>query len=137
MEALQKEQLYCNARKSEFFKYELKFLGHRISVQGIEPDNSKVAHILDWAVSKTAGDIHAFLGLVRYLACFLQNLAEFTSVLTPLMGVKNTVVIKWTDEHQIAFDAIKKLVVSADCLTVIDHLNPGENKIFVTTDASN
>ncbi len=27
-------------------------------------------------------------------------------------------------------------MVSADCLTVIDHLNPGENKIFVTTDAS-
>ncbi len=26
MEALRKERLYCNARKSEFFKYELKFL---------------------------------------------------------------------------------------------------------------
>ncbi len=52
MEALRKEHLYCNARKSEFFKYGLKFLGHRISLRGIEPDNSKVARILDWAVQE-------------------------------------------------------------------------------------
>ncbi len=112
MEALRKERLYCNARKSEFFKYELKFLGHRISLRGIEPDNSKVARILDWAVPRTAGEVRAFLGLVRYLASFLQNLAEFTSILTPLTGAKNAVAIKWTEDHQTAFDAIKKLVVS-------------------------
>lgn len=35
-----------------------------------------------------------------------------------------------------AFEAIKKLVVSRECLTVIDHEKPGDNKIFVTTDAS-
>ena len=28
------------------------------------------------------------------------------------------------------------MVVGRDCLTIIDHLNPGSNKIFVTTDAS-
>ncbi len=136
MDALHKECLYCNVKKSEFFKYELKFLGHKISVCGIEPDNSKVARILHWAVPKTAGDAHAFLGLVCYLASFLQNLAKFTSVLTPLTDVKSSVVISWTEEHQSTFDSIKRLVVAADCLTVIDHLNPGENKIFVTTDAS-
>jgi len=42
----------------------------------------------------------------------------------------------WTNEHQHAFEAIKALVVSADCLTVIDHENPRDNKIFVTCDAS-
>lgn len=35
-----------------------------------------------------------------------------------------------------AFNAIKNLVISADCPTVIDHTNPGINKIFVTCDAS-
>lgn len=99
IDALRKECLYCNVKKSEFFKYELKFLGHKISVHGIEPDNSKVAWILDWAVPKTAGDVCAFLGLVHYLASFLQNLAKFTSVLTTLTGIKSSVVISWTDEH--------------------------------------
>jgi RNase H-like domain found in reverse transcriptase len=38
--------------------------------------------------------------------------------------------------HQTAFEAIKALVVSADCLTTIDHENLGDNKIFMTCDAS-
>jgi RNase H-like domain found in reverse transcriptase len=42
----------------------------------------------------------------------------------------------WTSSHQTAFEAIKALVVSADCLTMINHENPGENKIFVTCDSS-
>jgi hypothetical protein len=42
----------------------------------------------------------------------------------------------WTPDHQFVFDNIKKLVVSRECLTVIDHINPGSNKIFVTCDAS-
>ena len=43
---------------------------------------------------------------------------------------------KWSAAHQAAFNAIKGLVVSWECLMVIDHSNPGDNKIFVTTDAS-
>jgi hypothetical protein len=39
--------------------------------------------------------------------------------------------------HQTAFDAIKALVVSHECLTVINHTAAGNNKIFVTCDASN
>jgi hypothetical protein len=42
----------------------------------------------------------------------------------------------WTPEHQLAFTAIKSLVVSADCLTTINHDNPGDNKIYPTCDAS-
>jgi hypothetical protein len=45
-----------------------------------------------------------------------------------LHGYKNT--------HQWAFDAIKGLVLSRDCLTSINHHNPGKNKIFITCDAS-
>lgn len=36
----------------------------------------------------------------------------------------------------LAFEAIKKLVVSRECLTVIDHDDTSGNLIFVTTDAS-
>ena len=35
-----------------------------------------------------------------------------------------------------AFEGIKQLVVGQDCLTTIDHLDLGDNKIFVTCDAS-
>jgi hypothetical protein len=41
-----------------------------------------------------------------------------------------------TLESKTAFERIKEIVVSRECLTVIDHINPGNNKIFLTCDAS-
>ncbi len=38
--------------------------------------------------------------------------------------------------HEAAFEAVKQLIVSHDCLTVIDHMNMGTNRIFISTDAS-
>jgi hypothetical protein len=43
---------------------------------------------------------------------------------------------EWTGKHERAFTTIKNLVISLQCLTTIDHDNPGENKIFITCDAS-
>jgi hypothetical protein len=38
-------------------------------------------------------------------------------------------------EHQTAFDHIKRLVLGADCLTIIDYKDKASN-IYVTTDTS-
>jgi hypothetical protein len=42
----------------------------------------------------------------------------------------------WSSNHQAEFDAIKVLVVSHECLTIIDHQNLGENRVFVMCDTS-
>ena len=42
----------------------------------------------------------------------------------------------WNDAHQMAFEAIKALVVSCKCLTTINHGNLRQNQVFVTCDAS-
>ncbi|KAI5890850.1 uncharacterized protein SCHCODRAFT_02468524, partial [Schizophyllum commune H4-8] len=68
---------------------------------------------------------------------YLPNLAEYTRVLDPLTGKEfNKSFAEWTDEHQYAFEKIRALVASAECLTVIDYEDVGDNKVFVTTDAS-
>ena len=137
LEALQKAELYCSTKKSMLFTTEIDFLGHHISAQGIEADTSKVACILRWPKPRSAKHVWQFLGLVRYIAAFLPTLAEHTAILTPLTQKEcNANFPAWTTEHQLAFDAIKQLVVSRDCLTTIDHETPGENKIFITCDAS-
>lgn len=41
----------------------------------------------------------------------------------------------WTDQHQLTFDEIKK-VISCECLTTINYDLMLGHKIFVTTDAS-
>ena len=57
MEALRLAKLYVNMKKTHLFCYEIKFLGHTISQQGIEADGSKVNKILDWPVPKNANDV--------------------------------------------------------------------------------
>jgi hypothetical protein len=137
MDCLRKHGLRLNGKKSEFFCIEVDFLGHHISGQGIEANSSKVDKILNWPVPKSASDMWAFLGLVRYISVFLPKLAEFTAALTPLtMKDMERSFLKWSATHQGAFNAIKDLVVGWECLMVIDHANLGDNKIFVTTDAS-
>jgi hypothetical protein len=121
-----------------FFLLELDFLGHHISACGIEVNSSKVDHILQWPTPKSTTEVRSFLGLVRYVSIFLPKLAKYTLVLTPLTTKEaHQEFPQWTQEHQIAFDQIKALVVSQECLPVIDHENPGKNRIFVTCDASN
>jgi hypothetical protein len=122
---------------THLFCWEIDFLGHHISTRGIEAHDKKVSRILDWPILQSASDVRAFLGLVRYIANFLPKLADHTAVLT-LLTEKHCDCLfpSWTDTHQLAFEQIKQLVVSRECLTVIDHDALDANSIFVTTDAS-
>ena len=75
------------------------------------------------------------MGIVHYIAAYLPQLAEHTSVLTPLTKKEfDKAFPAWTEHHQVAFDAIKQIVIGQECLTSIDH-DSGKN-IYVTTDAS-
>ena len=137
LEALRTANLYLNPKKCWFYQTELDFLGHHISTRGIEANDLKANKIVNWPIPKSATEVCLFLGLVRYILMYLLKLAEFTCVLMPL----TTKVVKakfpmWTDVHQQAFENIKLLVASRECLTVIDHVTPNGNKTFVTCDAS-
>jgi len=129
--------LYCSMKKSNLFCSEIDFLGHHISACGIEADSSKVQQIMNWPHPCNAKEVRHFLGLVRYISVFLLQLAEPTSVLSPLTHKEcNTDFPLWTPDHQVTFEAIKGLVLSCDCLTTIDHVSPGNNRIFVICDAT-
>ena len=137
LEALRAAKLYCNPKKCQFFLLELEFLGHHISARGIEASSSKIDKVLNWPVPQNSTEVRSFLGLVRYISWYLPKLADYTVILTPLTtkeARKDFPV--WSGEHQVAFEAIKALVVSRECLTVIDHGNMKDNKVYVTCDTS-
>jgi hypothetical protein len=137
MRALRDAKLHVNRKKTKLFCDEVDFLGHHISRRGVEADGSKVERILDWPTPKSAKEVRQFLGLVRYLNAFLPKLAIQSEVLNRLTWKEcDKKFPEWTQKYQDAFDAIKAIVVSRECLTIIDHSKMPENKIFVTTDAS-
>ena len=84
LQALCNTHLYVNPEKMHLFCLEIDFLGHHISMCGIEVDAKKADHIVTWPQPKTATDVCAFLGLVRYLSAFLPSLTEHTGILTEL-----------------------------------------------------
>jgi hypothetical protein len=136
MQALVDAKLYCNPNKTNLFKYDIKFLGHKVSQSGIEADDKKVDKILDWPAPESVHDVRRFLGLVRYLNAFLPRLALQSQVLNELTLKRyERNFPAWTERYQTAFQAIKDIVVSRECLTVIDHSDTSK-RIFVTTDAS-
>jgi hypothetical protein len=137
MNALRKASLHVNRKKTKLFCEEIDFLGHHISQRGVEADNGKVAKILEWPGPKCAKDVRQFLGLVRYLNAFLPKLAMQSDILNRLTWKDcNERFPEWTQKYQDAFEAIKRIVVSRECLTIIDHTKTPGMKIFVTTDAS-
>ena len=137
LEALRAAKLFCSLKKTQLFCTEVLFLGHKVSAQGIEANPDKISCILDWPVPRSAKEMCSFLGLVRYIADHIPNLAEYTRILNALTTKAADLKFpSWSLVHQDAFQAIKDLVVSPQCLTTIDHDNLGDNQIFLTCDAS-
>lgn len=136
LNALRKHSLFCSLKKTSLFCSSLNFLGHKISRAGIEPDGEKISKIVNWPTPRNATDVRAFLGLVRYVANFLPNLVSLTSPLNSVTTKEAEKDFIWTSVHDECFDAIKQLVTSHEVLTVINHKDMADNKIFVSTDAS-
>ena len=137
LQALIDAKLYCNKKKSRLFSFRVNFLGHMISQDGIEADEKKAEKIENWPVPTNATETRAFLGLMRYLNVFLPKLAVQSDILLVFITKETEKKFpEWRPKHQLAFDTIKAIVTSWECLTSINHENMGQNKIFVTTDAS-
>ena len=84
-----------------------------------------------------ATQVWAYIGLVHYISAFLPKLSEYTSVLGDLITKEaDKHFPPWMEAHQAAFDGIKRLVVSHECLMTIDLMLMPEYNIYVTTDVS-
>jgi reverse transcriptase-like protein len=136
--ALKANKLYCNSNKTKLYCNQINFLGHYILADSIEADEGKADHIRNWPMPQSAKQVWSFLGLVRYLASFLPTLAIHTTILDSLTKKEcDKHFPTWTAAHQCAFNKIKKLATSPECLITIDPLKMPAHRIFVTTDASN
>ena len=94
------------------FITDIRFLGHRISANGVEADEGKMNRVRDWPIPTSAKQVRGFLGLVRYLSNFLPDLATHTRVLDELTTKDcNKRFPHWADSHQHAFDNIKSLAM--------------------------
>ena len=116
--------------KSELFKTETEWIGHRIDQNGIRPLQDKLTAIKELKRPENEKELKSFLGAIHYLSKHIENLSAQTDILRQLLKKGNT--WNWTDENTIAFENLKQKITEIPCLA---HYNSNYPNI-VTTDAS-
>ena len=146
---LRKNDLRIKASKCEFFKSQLKFLGHIVSAAGFSPDPKKVQVVTDWPTPATVQDVRAFMGLANYFRKYIQGFAKLAAPLTNLLkqldpneavkarklrrmplhqieAMKSKFLLKWNPECQASFDGLKTALSSEPVLRLPDFTKPFE-----------
>ncbi|GBG74143.1 hypothetical protein CBR_g17856 [Chara braunii] len=127
---LKKTQLHLNLEKSEFGRDSVIYLGHRLSVAGLEPEATNIEVIRDWLEPVNIRELRSFLGLASYYRKFVPCFSIIAHPLSRLTS-KN-VSYSWDAACTEAFRTLKEALVSYPVLRIADP----KLTFVVTTDAS-
>ena len=78
---LQWSGMLVNREKCKFLAPSVKYLGHWIDVDGLQPIQEKVKAIKDAPPPKNVHELKSYLGLLTYCSWFLQNIS---TILAPV-----------------------------------------------------
>lgn len=135
MDRLRSERLYCSSKKTQFFRREIEFLGHKISAEGTRPVEDKVKAVRDWKTPRSPKTVRQFLGTVGWMKKFIDGLEKHLSSLTPLTSVKmDAKSFAWGEKEEVAFQNIKRLITTLPCLKNLDY--DSDEPVWLFTDAS-
>ena len=130
LQRLKDTGLKVNGLKSHFGMPEVEYLGYMLTREGIKPVQKKVQGIIDIAPPKNIKQLRSFLGAVNYYRDMWIRRSHILEPLTKLLSPK--VKYKWSEEAQIAFDNIKKVMSRETLLHYPDFNKP----FHIHTDAS-
>lgn len=129
-QCLEKHSLRLQPSKCNILLREITYLGHKISENGIKPDETKLECVKNFPVPKTQKQVMSFLGLANYYRKFIKGFSKIAQPINRLL--KKNIKFDWSTECQEAFDEIKNYLLNPPILTM-----PNFNeKFIITTDAS-
>jgi len=128
-ERIKNAGLKLSAKKCSLFKREVKYLGHKISMDGVHTDEDKIKAVRDWPRPKNISEVRSFIGLCTYYRRFVPNFATEARSLHDL--TKKNAAFNWTDLQEKAFITLKKKMCEAPILA---YPVPGE-RFILDTDA--
>lgn len=111
-----------NKNKCKIGLSEIEYLGHKITKNGIYPDDSHLTAIKNMPRPTNKKDIERFLGRITYVGNFIPNLSEKTHDLRQLL--KNDVEWHWEQNHEISFQKLKESLTRPPVLRYYDVNKP-------------
>jgi len=130
LQKLQTAGVTLNPNKCQFEKTELRFLGHRITEQGIQADPEKTAAIAKMPSPKNLKELRRFLGMINHLGKFSNHLTELSHPLRELLSKSNSWT--WDTPQDTTFTRIKEEMTKPRILT---HYNMNAD-LKISADAS-
>jgi hypothetical protein len=114
--------LCFKAKKCEFRKPKIEYLGLVVEEGKLAIDPAKLKGILDWPAPKTVKEVWSFIGFGNFHHCFVKGFSHLAHPLHDLLKKDKKFV--WSEECQESFDQLKKQFTEEPILMMPDHLKP-------------
>jgi Reverse transcriptase (RNA-dependent DNA polymerase)/RNase H-like domain found in reverse transcriptase len=122
LQRLREHQLFARLEKYRFVQKEVEYLGYIVSQNQVKANPERVKAILTWPQPRNIHELRSFLGLTNTLLRFVPHYAHHAGHLTDLLkgspGKRDK--LAWREEHDLAFDNLKKLLSSPQVLSIPD-----------------
>ena len=124
----------CNFKiklsKCDFAKEKLRYLGHIISVNGIQPDPEKIKSVQDFPEPRNIKQLQRFLGLCNYYRRYIEKFSVIADPLYHLLRKNNT--FNFNQVCRNSFNILKDKLISSPILSYPD----SDLEFYLNTDAS-
>ena len=105
---LRKAGLKIDPDKTFFFLKKVKFLGHVISPDGIQPIAKRVDALRNLKSPQSKRDVMKVLGCLGFYSCYVMNLHVDNRPFYDL--IKDSTPFHWTEEHEALFNSIRERI---------------------------
>lgn len=110
---LRRHNITISRSKMSLFLKKIKILGHIVSADGIEVDESRLAVIKNWPIPSTKKELQRFIGLGNWYRRHIPNYSEIASPLSELLKGK---LFVWSELANDAFTKLKTALTSSKVL---------------------
>ena len=122
---LREYNLKLKPSKWNLFKEKINYLAHEVSKQGVQPSNTNLKAIAEYALLQTYTEIRAFLSLIGHYRWFIKGFAQIAQPLNEHLAgegaSRKAEQVSLSEEALEAFQALKQACMNSPVLTFADY----------------
>ena len=116
--------LHLNPDKCQIKQQSVKFYGNMLTVDGLQPDKTKIRAILNMSPPTNKQELRSLMGMVNYLTRFIPNTSALLEPLRLLL--KDNAHFNWESAQDASLHQIKEAITSPSSLQYFNHTAPTE-----------